>query len=209
MCKPFLILSVGKDHRISVVAVTGHSVGDSEPSNVITIHCPTPPPSPQIYPKETTALGSVRVAWNRTELEITNDNDESAQFSFAVFRDGRLHGECPLDNVTDIFTEEHLYTIPNCEMGRKYEVCVKSYAYPRIIDDGRGGKLFVCGCYGDSSNMLELYCAGPPAPPVMWVSRIDCSGVTLRWERSREYGGVSLAVCFDVMRRCTRRCFLL
>lgn len=170
-------------------------MGDSKPSNAITVYCPTPPTSPQIYHAESTTVGSICIAWKHQEPAKT-DNIAHAQCSYSVFVDGMLHGEYPLDGVTDIFTDEHTYTVPNCEVGRTYRLCVKSYLNPRVMDTGLDDKLYVCGCYGDSSNILELHCAGLPSPPIVRVSCIDQSGVTLSWNRSREYGGITLAVCF-------------
>lgn len=169
-------------------------MGDSKPSNAIIIHCPTPPISPQIYHKDCATVGSICVAWKQVPPVSTDSSSKHAQCSYSVFVDGMLHGEYPLNGVTDIFTDERTYTIPNCELGRQYEVCVKSYLNPQVIDSAHGQTIHVCGCYGDSSNVLELFCAGPPSPPIVRVSRIDQSGVTLSWSRSREYGGVSLGV---------------
>ena len=109
------------------------------------------------------------------------------------------HGECPLTGETDILTGEHTYTIPNLEVGRKYHVHVKSYLNPRVIDIGGGKKVHVCGCYSDSSNVLDLFCAGPPSAPVVRVSQIDQSGVTLSWSRSSEFGGVTLGVGINLL----------
>lgn len=170
-------------------------MGDSKPSNTIVIHCPTPPISPQIYHRESATVGSICIVWKHTEPASTDNPEKHAQYSYSVFVDDMLHGEYPLNGVTDIFTNEHTYTIPNCEVGRKYRLRVKSYLNPQVIDNGLGNKVYVCGCYGDSSNVLELYCAGPPSAPIIRVSRIDQSGVTFTWSRSREYGGVTLAVC--------------
>lgn len=180
-----------------MLALTGHSVGDSKPSNTITVYCPTPPTSPQIYHTESTTVGSICIAWKHEEPLSSDNTALHAKLSYSVFVDGMLHGEYPLDGATDIFTNEHTYTVPNCGLGRMYRLCVKSYLNPRVIDTGPDHKVYVCGCYGDSSNILELYCAGPPSAPVARVSQIDQSGVTLAWSRSREYGGVNLAVCFS------------
>ena len=169
-------------------------MGDSKPSNTIITYCPTPPISPQIYPNDSATVGSICIAWKQAEPARVYNTGELAQCSYRVFADDMLHGEYPLAGVTDIFTNEHVYVIPNCEVGRKYTVCVKSYLHPRVIDTGRGQRVHVCGCYGDSSNVLELYCAGPPSAPVVRVSRIDRSGVSLSWSTSREYGGVKLGV---------------
>ena len=180
---------------MNLIALTGHSVGDSKLSNTIITYCPTPPISPQIYPKDSATVGSICIAWKEAEPASVYNTGEFAQCSYSVFADDMLHGEYPLAGMTDIFTDEHLYVIPNCEVGWKYTVCVKSYLHPRVIDTGRGQRVYVCGCYGDSSNVLELYCAGPPSAPVVRVSRIDQSGVSLSWSTSREYGGVKLGVC--------------
>lgn len=170
-------------------------MGDSKPSNIITVYCPSPPTSPQIYHVESTTVGSICIAWKHEEPASTDNTEPHAQCSYSVFVDGMLHGEKPLDGVTDIFTDEHTYIVPNCEVGRTYRLCVKSYLNSRVIDSGLDDKVYVCGCYGDSSNIIELHCAGPPSPPIVRVSCIDQSGVTLSWSRSREYGGVTLAVC--------------
>ena len=188
------IFQKGEDHRFTVIALTSHSVGDSKQSNAITIHCPTPPIAPQIYQKDSATVGSICIAWKQAEPANNYNSEKHVQCSYSVFVDGVLHRGYPLDGVPDIFTDEHTYTIPNCEGSRKYEVCVKSYLNPRVIDTGRGQQVHVCGCYGDSSNVLELFCAGPPSSPIIGVSRIDQSGVTLSWSRSREYGGVTLGV---------------
>lgn len=169
-------------------------MGDSKPSNTVVVHCPTPPVSPQIYRKDTATVGSICVTWKQAEPTNRDNAEEHARCSYTVFVDGMLHGEYPLDGVTDIFTDELIYSISNCEVGRKYEVCVKSYLNPRVIDSPDGQTLHVCGCYGYSSNVLELFCAGPPSPPILRVSRIDQSGVTLSWRRPREFGGVTLGV---------------
>ena len=179
-----------------MLALTGHSVGDSKTSNTVHVYCPTPPISPQIYHKDSTNAGSICISWKQAEPASTNIPEEHAQCSYAVFVDGVLYGEYPLDGMSDIFSDEHTYTIPNLEVGRMYKVCVKCYLNPRVIDSGRALNVHVCGCYGDSSNVLELFCAGPPSQPTVRVSRIDHSGVTLSWSRSREYGGVALGVCY-------------
>ena len=170
-------------------------MGDSKPSNTIVVRCPTRPTSPTIYCIESTTVGSICIAWKREEPASTGYTEKHAQYSYSVFVDGMLHGECPLDGVTVIFSDEHTYTIPHCVVGRKYSLYVKSYLNPEAIDSELENKIYVCGCCGDSSNVLELYCAGPPSPPIVRVSLIDQSGVTLSWSRSREYGGVTLAVC--------------
>lgn len=186
----------GKEHRFSLLALTGHSVGDSKPSNAVYVHSPSPPISPQIYRKDSATAGSIGIAWKQAEPASTNIPEEHAQCSYSVFVDDILHGEYPLDGMNDIFSDEHTYTISNLEVDRMYKVCVKCYLNPRVIDSGRGPNLYVCGCYGDSSNVLELFCAAPPSPPIVRISRIDQSGVTLSWSRSREYGGVTLGVCY-------------
>ncbi|KAJ7382965.1 hypothetical protein OS493_031741 [Desmophyllum pertusum] len=133
-------LEEDKHRRFSLLALTGHSVGDSKPSNTIVIHCPTPPISPQIYHRESATVGSICIVWKHTEPASTDNPEKHAQYSYSVFVDDMLHGEYPLDGVTDIFTNEHTYTIPNCEVGRKYRLCVKSYLNPQLIDNGLGNK---------------------------------------------------------------------
>lgn len=171
-------------------------MGDSKPSNTVIVYSPTPPTSPQIYPRESTAAGSISMAWKHEEPASADNTTPHAHCSYSVFIDDTLYGECLLAGLTDIFEEEHTYTVPNCEVGRKYRVCVKSYLNPRVIDSGVDSTVYVCGCYGASSNVLEMYCAGPPSPPNIRVCWIDQSGVTLSWSRSREFGGVTLAVCY-------------
>lgn len=170
-------------------------MGDSKPSNTVIVYCPTPPTSPQIYPRESTTAGSISIAWKHEELAGA-DNTELQACSYNIFVDDLLYGECLLAGLTDIFEDEHTYTVSNCEFGRKYRVCVKSYLNPREIGSGVDSAMYVCGCYGTSSNILDLYCPGPPSPPNVRISWIDQSGVTLSWSRSREFGGVTLAVCY-------------
>lgn len=184
-----------------MIALTGHSEGDSNLSNTVHIHCPTPPKSPQIYDKDSATVGSISIAWKQTEPAITISPEEQAHCSYRVFVNGMIYGEYPLDGETDIFTNEYSFTISNLEIGQKHEVFLKSYLNPRVIDVGRGEKMHICGCYGDSSNVLELFCAGPPSAPIVRVSRIDQSGMTLSWTRSREYGGVTLGVRYDAGHR--------
>ena len=191
-----LFCSTGKHYSFSLLALTGHSVGDSKPSNTVTVYCPTPPTSPQIFPRESTTAGSISIAWKHEEPASTDNTAPHAYYSYNVFVDDLLYGECLLTGLTDIFEDEHTYTVPNCEFGRKYRVCVKSYLNPREIGSGVDSTMYVCGCYGTSSNILDLYCAGPPSPPNLRVSWIDQSGVTLSWSRSHEFGGVTLAVCY-------------
>lgn len=151
--------------------------------------------SPQISHKKYSALGSICIVWKRDEFTNTDGSEDQAMCSDIVFVDDMPHGECPLTGELDILTGELSYTIPNLEIGRKYEIHVKSYLNPRMIDVEGDRSVYVCGCYGESSNVLELFCAGPPSSPIVRVSRIDQSGVTLSWSRSSEFGGVTLAVC--------------
>ncbi|XP_068713854.1 uncharacterized protein [Montipora foliosa] len=185
-------LKEGTQHRFNLLAVTCHSVGDSKLSSSVNVFCPTPPMSPQIYHTNSATFGCICIAWKRDEPASTATSEEQATCSDIVFLNDMPHGECPLTGETDILTGEHTYTIPNLEVGRKYLVHVKSYLNPRVIDIGGGKILHVCGCYSDSSNVLDLFCAGPPSAPVVRVSRIDQSGVTLSWSRSSEFGGVTL-----------------
>ena len=178
-----------------MLAVTCHSVGDSKSSNTVRVLCPTPPVSPQIYDKKYCALGSICIAWKRDDFTNADDFEDQTICSDIVFVDDLPHGECSLTGELDILTGELSYIIPNLEIGRKYEVHVKSYLNPRVTDVENGKRVYVCGCYGKSSNVLELFCAGPPSSPIVRVSRIDQSGVTLSWSRSSEFGGVTLGVC--------------
>lgn len=191
-----LFCSTGTHYNFSLLALTGHSVGDSKPSNTVTVYCPTPPTSPQIYPRESSTAGSISIAWKHEEVASTDNTAPHAYYSYNIFVDDLLYGECLLAGLTDIFEDEHTYTVANCEFGRRYRVCVKSYLNPREIGSGADSTMYVCGCYGTRSNVLDLYCAGPPSPPNIRVSWIDQSGVTLSWSRSREFGGVTLAVCY-------------
>lgn len=159
------------------------------------MHCPTVPESPEIYIIESSTWGSICIAWKRNEPVNSSYSEKHAHYSYCVYVDGVLHGECALDDVTDIFSDEHTYTITDCTFERKYRLSVRKYLNPDVVTGEDKNKVYVCGCYGESSNILEVYCAGPPSPPVPRVSRIDQSGVTLSWSRSREYGGVALAVC--------------
>ncbi|PFX18395.1 Titin [Stylophora pistillata] len=185
-------LEEGVIHNFSLLALTGHSVGDSKPSNAVVVHCPIAPASPEIYIIESSTWGSICIAWKRDKLVSSSYSKRPVQSSYCVFVDGVLHGECALDHVTDIFSDEHTYTITDCIFDRKYSLSVRKYLNPDAGTSEDKNKVCVCGCYGESSNILEVYCPGPPSSPVPRVSHIDQSGVTLSWSRSREYGGVAL-----------------
>lgn len=189
----FTLIFPGSRHHFRLMALTGHSVGDSKPSNVISVFCPSCPQAPEVYAKETFTLGCISIGWKPTDTACENDSNHSP-CSYGVFVNGQFHSSCPGGSFTDIFMEENVYCVSDCVVGRKYELFVRAHSEPKIIERQDGSKLFICGCYGDASNIVEAYCAGPPSAPDLRVARIDENGVTLKWSRSYEYGSVPLAV---------------
>lgn len=77
-----------------------------------------------------------------------------------VFLNDMFYGECLLIGEIDIFIGEYIYIILNLEVGWKYYVYVKFYLNFWVIDIGGGKKVYVCGCYSDSFNVLDLFCVG-------------------------------------------------
>ena len=61
----FFQFYVGKTVRVSVVAVTGHAVGDSRPSDIVKVMCPSIPPAPTVTQQPSYKAGSVVLAWDR------------------------------------------------------------------------------------------------------------------------------------------------
>ena len=58
-------LQPGRTVKVTIVALTDHPVGHSEPSNTIKVICPHQPPPPPIGQQPSYKKGSVIVAWDK------------------------------------------------------------------------------------------------------------------------------------------------
>ena len=112
----------GEKHKISLIALTSHSVGDSKPSNTITVSCPPAPTPPEIYQKQLHAipLGCLGFGWKFLEKENAAAEFQQAPRSYCVFVNDKLHGTIPVGSFADVFTEEYVYTVPDCHVNTRY-----------------------------------------------------------------------------------------
>ena len=59
------MLLSGRTIKVSVVVATDNAVGDSEPSNMINVTCPSTPGAPHITQQPSFKKGTMIVAWER------------------------------------------------------------------------------------------------------------------------------------------------
>ena len=70
-----LIILLGRTINVNVVAVTSHSIGNSEPSNTLQVTCPTQPAPPHIVQQPSYKKGSVTIAFEKPSNNVPYGED--------------------------------------------------------------------------------------------------------------------------------------
>ena len=70
-----LNFSLGRTISVNVVAVTSHSIGNSELSNTLQVTCPTQPASPHIVQQPSYKKGSVTIAFEKPSDNVPYGED--------------------------------------------------------------------------------------------------------------------------------------
>lgn len=85
-----------------MVAITGHVVGDSRPSNTLTVVCPLLPEPPLLVHQPSYKRGVVIVAWDAPKPKIVEAPGHPANTTyFNVYVDGTWHGEVKANATSD------------------------------------------------------------------------------------------------------------
>ena len=84
------------------MAITNHPVGDSRPSEPLTIICPSLPEPPLITNQPSYKKGVVIIAWDPPKQSMPGSPGHAANTTYyAVYVDGVWHGEVKANQASD------------------------------------------------------------------------------------------------------------
>lgn len=72
----FTDMQPGKKYDIEIITLTNAIVGQSEPSNTISLICPRPPAAPLISQLPTVRPNSVVIGWKPNDMRVNNKYDQ-------------------------------------------------------------------------------------------------------------------------------------
>lgn len=178
-------LESGTSYKVQLITLTNSTIGQSQPSRLLTVRCPYKPDPPVISSLPTVQINSVMIGW--TPVQPKSLNKEDSIWMYKVYLNDKFHGEIFSSNLTN-----YSYLISDLVPGQFYDVTVKTFCGERIALPSESDRVF-CSICSENSNTLPVTPTAPPLSPSLRLESINHDGVDVTWITAQQYGDAPLS----------------